>query len=67
MTIQRNVREQNENARPGIVSLPSSVAAYDTAACRGATIGKALAIRGEQAERSCPEVETWLRNVRLLP
>jgi flavodoxin len=29
-TVQRNVREQNENARPGIVRMPSSVAAYDT-------------------------------------
>ena len=37
-----------------------------TAACRGATIGKALAIRGEQAESSRPEVETWLRRIRLL-
>jgi flavodoxin len=29
-TVQRNVREQNENARPGIVGMPSSIAAYDT-------------------------------------
>jgi flavodoxin len=113
-TVQRNVREQNENARPGVVGLPSSIAAYDTivigspiwnvrvprimltfaerydfagktiypltthamsglghaveeytAACRGATIGKALAIRGEQAESSRPGVEAWLRGIKL--
>jgi hypothetical protein len=29
-TVQRNVREQDENARPGIVGLPKSIAAYDT-------------------------------------
>jgi flavodoxin len=104
-TVQRNVREQNENARPGIVGLPASIAAYETiligspiwnvraprimltfaehfdftgkkvhpfttyamsglghvvdeytAACRGAT-SDALAIRGEDAERSRPKVE----------
>ena len=29
-TVERNVREQNENARPGIVELPASITAYDT-------------------------------------
>lgn len=114
-TVERNAREQNENARPGIVELPASLTAYDTAvlgspiwnvrvprimltfaehfdfngktvypftthamsglghavqeyeaACRGATIGKALAIQGEEAERSRPEVEAWLRSIELL-
>ncbi|HEY5933221.1 MAG TPA: flavodoxin [Kofleriaceae bacterium] len=114
-TVQRNVREQKENARPGIVDLPASIAEYDTiligspiwnvrvprimltfaehfdftgktvypftthamsglghavneykAACRGATIGKALAIQGEEADKSRPEVEAWLRSVKLL-
>jgi flavodoxin len=114
-TVRRNLREQNENARPGVVGLPSSLAVYDTiligspiwnvrvprimltfaeqydfagktvypftthamsglghaveeyaAACRGATIGKALAIRGEQAGSSRPEVDTWLRAIKLL-
>lgn len=37
-----------------------------TAACRGATIGKALTIRGEQAASSRPEVEAWLRGIKLL-
>lgn len=37
-----------------------------TAACRGATIGKALAIRGEEAETSQPTVEAWLRRIKLL-
>ena len=113
-TVQRNVREQNENARPGIVGLPASIAAYDTiligspiwnvraprimltfaehfdfrgkkvhpfttyavsglghvieeytAACRGARIGEALAIRGEEAESSRPKVEAWLRRLGL--
>jgi flavodoxin len=114
-TVQRNVREQNENARPRIVGLPASIAAYDTvligspiwnvraprimltfaehfdftgkkvhpfttyamsglghvveeytAACRGATVSQGLAIRGEEAERSRPKVEAWLRRVGLL-
>jgi flavodoxin len=114
-TVQRNVREQNENARPGIVNLPVSIDAYDTvligspiwnvrvpriiltfaerfdfagktihpftthamsglghaveeytAACPGATIGGALAIRGEDVESSRPDVEAWLRRLRLL-
>jgi flavodoxin len=114
-TVQRNVREQDENARPGIVGLPASIAAYDAiligspiwnvrvprimltfaehfdfvgkmvypfttyavsglghaveeyaAACRGATIGEAVAIRGEEAENSQPKVEAWLRRLKLL-
>ncbi len=114
-TVQRNVREQNEKARPGIVGLPASIAAYDTiligspiwnvraprimltfaehfdftgkkvhpfttyamsglgdvveeytAACRGATISEALAIRGEEAARGRPKVEAWLRRIGLL-
>jgi hypothetical protein len=36
------------------------------AACRGATIGEALAIQGEEAEKSRPEVEAWLRSIELL-
>lgn len=113
-TVERNVREQNENARPGIVGLPASLAAYDTiligspiwnvraprimltfaehfdfagktvhpfttyamsglghvveeytAACRGATIGEALAIRGEEVESSRPRVGAWLRRLGL--
>ena len=36
------------------------------AACRGAKIGKALAIQGEEAEKSKPEVESWLRTIKLL-
>jgi hypothetical protein len=37
-----------------------------TAACRGATIGEALAIRGEDAETSRPEATAWLRSIKLL-
>lgn len=114
-TVERNAREQDETARPSILDLPASLAAYDTvvigspvwnvrlprimltfaehldfsgktvyplrthamsalghaveeyrAACRGATIGKGLAIRGEEAENSRPEVEAWLRSIHLL-
>ena len=114
-TVERNTREQNENARPGIIDLPASIDAYDTvvigspiwnvrvprimltfaehfdfggktlypfttyamsglghaveeykAACRGATIGKALAVQGENVERSRPEVEGWIRGIKLL-
>ena len=111
-TVERNVREQNENARPGIVGLPASIAEYDTiligspiwnvrvprimltfadhydfrgktvypfttyamsglghaveeytAACRGATIGEAIAIHGEEADSSRSDVEAWLRRL----
>ncbi len=114
-TVERNLREQNENARPGIIDLLTSIAAYDTivigspiwnvraprimltfaehfdfsgktvypftthamsglgqaveeykAACRNATIGKALAIQGEDAGTSRSAVEAWLRSIKLL-
>jgi flavodoxin len=114
-TVQRNVREQEQNARPGIVDLPASIAAYDTVvigspiwnvrvprimltfaehfdftgktvypftthamsglghaveeykkACRGATIGKAVTIRGEEVANSRLAVEAWLRRIELL-
>jgi flavodoxin len=114
-TVQRNVREQDAKARPDIVGLPRSIAAYDTillgspvwnvraprimltfaehfdfagktiypfttyamsglghvveeysAACRGARIGPALAIRGEDAAASRSQVEAWLRRIKLL-
>ncbi len=113
-TVQRNVREQNENARPAIVYVLGSIAAYDTiligspiwnvrvprimltfaehfdftskvvhpfttyamsglgdavaeytSACRGATIGDALAIRGEDAEGSRAQVIAWLRKIQV--
>jgi flavodoxin len=99
-TVERNVREQEEDARPGIIALPESIDAYGAlligspiwnvrvprimltfaerfdfagktvypftthamsglghaveeyaAACKGATIGEALAIRGEEVAR----------------
>jgi hypothetical protein len=37
-----------------------------TAACRGATIGEALATRGEDVDRSRPDVEAWLRRIGFL-
>jgi hypothetical protein len=36
------------------------------AACRRAKIGKALAVQGEDAEKSRPRVEAWLRSINLL-
>jgi hypothetical protein len=36
-----------------------------TASCRGATIGEALAVRGEDAADSRPAVDAWLRRVEL--
>ena len=114
-TVQRNVREQNDNARPKIVDLPASLGGYRTilmgspvwnvraprimltfaarydfagktiypfttyamsglgsvvdeykAACRGATLGEALAIRGEEAEGSRKAVDGWLRRIGLV-
>jgi flavodoxin len=113
-TVERNLREQNENARPRIIDLPEAIADYDTivigspiwnvrvprimltfaehfdfsgktlypftthamsglghaveeyeAACRSATIGNALAIQGETADKSRPAVEAWLRQARI--
>jgi len=37
-----------------------------TGACEGATIGEALAVRGEEAENSRSAVEGWLRRIELL-
>lgn len=114
-TVERNVREQTNDARPGIIALPVSIGAYDTVvigspiwnvrvprimltfvehfdfsgktvhpfttyamsglghaveeykvACRGATTGAALAVKGEDAESSRPDVEAWLRQIGLL-
>jgi flavodoxin len=114
-TVQRNLREQNEKARPKIVNLPKSLAAYRTiligspiwnvraprimltfverydftgktiypfttyamsglgdvadeygAACRGAKVGEALAIRGEEAAGSRSQVGRWLRRSGLI-
>jgi flavodoxin len=88
-TVQRNVREQNANARPKIANLPASLGAYRTilvgspvtthamsglgtvveeysTACRGAKVGEALAIRGEEAEASRSKVDRWLRRIGLM-
>ena len=114
-TVQRNVREQNDNARPKIANLPASLGGYRTiligspvwnvraprimltfterydftgktiypfttyamsglgsvvdeyrAACRGAKLGAALAIRGEEAEGSRKAVDGWLRRIGLV-
>ncbi len=113
-TVQRNVREQNDNARPEIAHPPASLAVYRTiligspvwnvrapsimltfaerfdftgkrvhpfttyamsglgdvveeysAACRGAKLGEALAIRGEEADGSLAQVHRWLRRIDL--
>ncbi len=37
-----------------------------TAACRGATIGEALAVQGEEADKSRPQVDAWLRRIKLM-
>jgi len=115
-TVQRNVREQNENARPEIVDLPPSIDAYDTliigspvwnvraprimltlaerydftgktiypfttyavsglgrvveeytAAFRGAVVGEALAIRGEEVAGGRAEIEAWLQRIGVTP
>ena len=114
-TVQRNLREQNEAARPKIANLPASLGGYGTilvgspvwnvqaprimlsfaerydftgktiypfttfamsglgsvvdeyrAAFRGAKVGEALAIRGEEAEGSRKELDGWLRRIGLV-
>ena len=49
-------------AMSGLGTTPEDYAA----SCRGARIGKGLAVQGEKARRSEPAVEAWLRRVRLL-
>lgn len=48
----------------GVSGLGRAVEVY-TASCRGATIGDALAVRGEEAADSRPAVDAWLRRVEL--
>jgi flavodoxin len=49
----------NTNAVSGLGNI---VEEY-TAGCRGATIGAALAVRGEEVETSRPLIEEWLRKI----
>jgi flavodoxin len=114
-TVQRNVREQDEDARPKIANLPASLGGYRTilvgspvwnvraprimltfaerydftgktiypfttyamsglgsvvdeyrTAFRGAKLGEALAVRGEEADGSRPQVDRWLRRIGLV-
>jgi hypothetical protein len=37
-----------------------------TASCRGASLGDALAVRGEEVIDAGPTVESWLRRIGLL-
>jgi flavodoxin len=37
------------------------------ASCRGATLGEALAVRGEEVTEAGPAVQAWLRRINLLP
>lgn len=114
-TVQRNVREQESDARPEIAGALPDLAGYDVVLlgsgvwnvrapmimrtfvesfdltgktvfpvvtyavsgmgqvadeyaelCAGATIGEGLAVQGEEADQSRPDVEDWLRRVGLL-
>jgi flavodoxin len=114
-TVERNVREQDADARPTIANPLRSIAAYDTIllaspiwnvsapmimttfaerhdfsgktvhpitthamsglgttpddyarSCRGARIGRGLAVRGEEARSADTEVASWLRRTGLL-
>ena len=114
-TVERNVREQDTDARPAIVDPLPSLDRYDTIllaspiwnvrapmimttfaerydfagktvhpvttyamsglgatpedyarSCRGARIGKGLAVRGEEARSAGADVASWLRRTRLL-
>jgi hypothetical protein len=51
-TVDRKVREQNNNARPGIANPRTS-------------ISDGLAIRGEEVQSAQSEAEQWLRRIRL--
>ena len=114
VTVQRNVREQNDRVRPAIADPLVSLDSYDTilvgspvwnvraprimltfaerfdftgktvypfttyavsglgnvvdeyrTACRGATIGEALAVRGEEVSGSRLRIEEWLQGIGL--
>jgi flavodoxin len=114
-TVERNVREQNANARPAVANPLASLRGYDTvllgspiwnvrapmimstvterldftaktvhpfvtyavsglgtverdytASCKGASIGEALAVRGEEVADAGSAVESWLRRIGLL-
>jgi flavodoxin len=114
-TVERNKREQDDDARPAIAASLPAVEAYDTvllgspiwnvrppmimhtfadgvdlrgkrihpfvtyavsgmgstvddyrSACRDATIGEGLAVRGEEARGARPQVEEWLHRTGLL-
>ena len=52
----------NTNAVSGLGSIVEDY----TDGCRGATIGEALAVRGEEVETSRSRIEEWLRNIGLL-
>jgi len=114
-TVERNVKEQNEDARPAIAGSLPAVGTYDTVLlgsgiwnvrppmimrtfvenvdlsgktifpfvtyavsglgntigdytrlCPRSTIGKGLAVRGEEARNARADVDTWLRNIGLL-
>jgi hypothetical protein len=65
---ERDKRPERRDTRrrwEGAARLLHAVEEY-RAACRGATIGDALAIRGEEAARSRAQVEAWLRKAKLL-
>jgi flavodoxin len=114
-TVERNVQEQNANARPAIANPLASIKRYDigllgspiwnvrapmimstfaesfdftgktvfpfttyamsglgttvrdySVLCRGATIGKGLAVRGEEVSNAGAAVSAWLRRINLL-
>lgn len=114
-TVERNKREQDDDARPTIANPLNSIAGYDVvllaspiwnvrtpmlmstftealdftgvtvhpvtthamsglgnapddyaATCRGARIGRGLAVRGEKVRGAGTEVDAWLRRVGLL-
>lgn len=113
-TVERNVAEQNADARPAIAGTAPDITGYDvvllgsgiwnvrppmimrtfagsvdlagkaihpfvtyavsglgrtiedyTALCPDATIGRGLAVRGEEASDARPQVERWLREIGL--
>jgi flavodoxin len=115
-TVARNVREQEDDARPAIANPLRSIDPYDVVllasplwnvrppmimrtfaeqddftgktvlpvttyavsglgsaaeeyadACKGATIGRGLAVRGERVRDAGDEVDAWLRRTDLLP
>lgn len=75
-TVDRNVREQNDDARPEIANPIPAIDQYDVVLLGSpiwnlrapmimSTFTEGLAVQGEEAQAARPAVTAWLRRIRL--